>query len=226
MAPRLHTARESVVTTAESTSYGHADADPDTDESTTTMPGSLFLDTDRLELRPPEAEDKAFLRQGVNHPDVRRFIGSFRTPTTAEEYDDLYERYDADPDSVSLLVVPKAGDGAGDPVGSVQLAPVDDGRGWANLGAWLHPDGWGRGYATEACAHVLDYGFANMRLHRVSAGIDAGNEASIALAETLGFVHEGTNREDGYRDGRYVDVERYGLLEQEWDGPEAVLGGP
>lgn len=187
------------------------------------MPGPLYIDTDRLELRTPEEADKEFLQAGVNHPEIRRYIDVWRTPTTADEYDDLYEQYDADEDSVSLLVVPKTGEHAGDPVGSVQLAPLVDRRGWANLGAWIHPKAWGEGYATEACAHVLDYGFADLRLHRVGAGIDAGNEASIALAEGLGFVHEGTSREDIFRDGEYVDRERYGLLEREWAGVEAVL---
>jgi RimJ/RimL family protein N-acetyltransferase len=187
------------------------------------MPGPLFVATDRLELRTPEAEDKAFLQVGVNHPDVRRYIDVWRTPTTADEYDDLYEQYDADEDSVSLLVVAKRGDHAGDRVGSVQLAPLVDRRGWANLGAWIHPKAWGSGYATEACAHVLDYGFADLRLHRVGASVDAGNEASVALLERLGFVHEGTSRDDIYRDGAYVDRERYGLLEDEWGGAETVL---
>lgn len=187
------------------------------------MPGPLFIETERLELRTPEEDDKPFLRAGMNHPEVRRYIDVWRTPTTAGEYDDLYEQYDADEDAASLLVVPTAGEGAGAPIGSVQLAPVDDARGCANLGAWIHPDSWGDGYATEACAHVIEYGFADLRLHRVSVGVDADNEASIALTEKLGFVHEGTFRDDIFRDGGYVDRERYGLLEHEWTGVKAVL---
>ncbi|WP_255151049.1 GNAT family N-acetyltransferase [Halorarius halobius] len=187
------------------------------------MPGHLFIDTDRLELRTPEEEDKEFLREGHNHPDVRRHVDQFRTPTTAAEYDDLYEQYEADEDSASLLVVPKEGEHAGEAVGSAQLAPVVDSRGWANLGAWLHPTAWGNGYATEACAHLLAYGFADLRLHRVAAYVDAGNDASRALVERLGFVHEGTSRDDIYRDGGYVDRERYGLLDSEWAGVDAVL---
>lgn len=187
------------------------------------MPGPLFIETDRLELRTPEEEDKPFLQEGVNHPEIRRYIDVWRTPTTADEYDDLYEQYEADEDSVSLLVVAKAEDHAGNLVGSVQLAPVVDRRGWANLGAWVHPDAWGNGYATEACARVVDYGFADLRLHRVGASVDAGNDASVALLDRLGFVHEGTSREDIYRDGAYVDRERYGLLRREWDGVGAVL---
>ncbi|WP_435196549.1 GNAT family N-acetyltransferase [Natronomonas sp. EA1] len=186
------------------------------------MPGQLFIDTPRLELKTAEEEDKAFLRTGLNHPDIRRYIDTFRTPTTADEYDDLYEQYDGNPDNVTLLVVPKTGDQQGEAVGSVQLAPINDARGWANLGAWLHPKAWGEGYAAEACAHLIDYGFADLRLHRISASIDSANEASIALCERLGFTHEGVSRDDVFADGAYRNRERYGLLEGEWDGPAAV----
>ena len=51
------------------------------------------------------------------------------------------------------------------------------------------------------------------------------NEASKTLCERLGFVHEGTARQAQFVDGEYVDVERYGLLVDEWEGPKAVLDG-
>lgn len=108
-------------------------------------------------------------------------------------------------------------------MGSVQLYPVNLDRRWANLGAWLLPEAWGRGYATGSCAHLLDHAFFERGLHRVSAAPLAPNESSVALCERLGFVHEGTSRELGFVDGEFVDQERYALLGREWEGPDAVL---
>ena len=51
----------------------------------------------------------------------------------------------------------------------------------------------------------------------------APNDASQTLCKRLGVVHEGTTRETQFVDGEYVDVERYGLLSDEWDGPATVL---
>lgn len=96
-------------------------------------------------------------------------------------------------------------------------------RRWANLGAWLLPEAWGNGYATESCAYVLDHAFDERGLHRVSAAPLAPNEASVALCERLGSVHEGTSRDLGFVDGEFVDQERYGLLAHEWDRATAVL---
>lgn len=187
------------------------------------MTGQTFIDCERVELRPAEEADLPFLREGVNHPDVRRYIGVFRTPYTDERYREELWPVEHQADNVSLLAVPKAGEHAGDPVGSVQLTPVKEAHGYANLGVWFHPKAWGRGYALEASAHLVEYGFQQLRLHRVSAMAASPNEASRTLCKRLGFVHEGTTREAQFADGRYVDVERYGLLVDEWDGPAEVL---
>lgn len=188
------------------------------------MSRSTFIDCDRIELQPPEEDDIEFLREGVNHPDVRRYIGAFRTPYTDERYREELWSAETDGESASLLAVPKEGEFAGEPVGSVQLHPVVSGDGYANFGVWFHPKAWGDGYATEASAHLLEYGFRELRLHRVSATAAAPNAASRRLCERLGFVHEGTARESQFLDGEYVDVERYGLLVDEWQGPDEVLG--
>lgn len=182
-----------------------------------------FITTDRLDLTPATEDDLVFLQEGVNHPKVRQYISVFRTPYTEERYRDELWPAEHDGDGVSLLAVPTDGEYAADPVGSVQLYPLNETDGWANFGVWFHPKAWGNGYALEASAHLIEYGFQNLRLHRVSATPMTPNDASQTLCRRLGFVHEGTTRETQFIDGEYVDVERYGLLSDEWDGPEAVL---
>lgn len=174
------------------------------------MSGPVFIDGDRIELRTIEREDIEFLKRGVNHPDVRRYISVFRTPRNAERYEETFENIDSAENGVSLLIV------ADEPVGSIQLYPIDDAQGWANLGYWVTPDEQGDGYATEACELVVEYGFEELRLHRISAVTMAPNVASRRVLERVGFVHEGTDREAAFADGEYVDDERYGLLREEW----------
>lgn len=188
------------------------------------MPGQTFIECDRMDLRTVEEEDIEFLQRGVNHPKVRRYIGVFRTPTNSEQYQETFESIDSNDDGASLLAVPHEGEYAGEPVGSVQLYPIDNAQGCANFGVWFIPEVWEDGYAIEASAHLIEYGFQQLRLHRISAVVDAPNQASIALCERLGFAHEGTSREQGFVDGEYVDVDQYGLLADEWEGPEVILG--
>jgi RimJ/RimL family protein N-acetyltransferase len=187
------------------------------------MPGPTFIDADRIELRPPEEADIPFLQEGLNNSEVRRYISGFRTPYSEHRYrEELWPPGNGD-DGVSLLAVPTEGVFAGEPVGSVQLSPLRQPDAYANFGVWFHPKAWGNGYALDAGAHLIDYGFREHRLHRVSATVMVENDGGRGLCERLGFVHEGTARESQFTDGSFVDVERYGLLEDEWDGPDAVL---
>ena len=49
-------------------------------------------------------------------------------------------------------------------------------------------------------------------LHVMVGGIDAANEASIALHRGLGFVHCGTIREAGFKFGRWLDLDFWQLV--------------
>lgn len=174
------------------------------------MPGPVFVEGDAVDLRTIEETDVSFLHDLSHHPRVRPFAGP-DAPVSREAYEsDLFDRIAGD-DVVELLVC----DGE-TPVGDVSLAPIDDRRGWANLGYAVHPDHQGNGYATEAARLAVTYGFAERRLHRVSATIHADNAASKRVVEKLGFTHEGTKRDDGFVDGEHVDREVYAVLSDEW----------
>ena len=175
------------------------------------MPGPVFIEGERIELRTVEEADIEFLTRGVNHPAIRRYISAFRTPQNRERYSEVFENVDSGEDGASLLVCDDD-----ERVGSVQLYPVDDGRGTANLAYWIEPDHQSDGYATEACELVVEYGFEELRLHRISAVTMAPNTASRRLLERLDFTHEGTKRESAFAEGEHVDEEQYGLLETEW----------
>jgi RimJ/RimL family protein N-acetyltransferase len=105
-----------------------------------------------------------------------------------------------------------------------------DGRfiGWCSLTRW-NPDhrsasmgyclgqaAWGHGYATEAARALLQWAFDTLDLNRVQAETDTRNEASVRVLEKLGFVREGTLREDCVVNGEVSDSWVYGLLRREW----------
>ena len=55
------------------------------------------------------------------------------------------------------------------------------------VGWTLHPDHWGRGYATEAGAEAIRYAFEDLDLDRIYSCILPENEASQAVAVRLGM---------------------------------------
>src|SRR5687767_13796974 len=60
--------------------------------------------------------------------------------------------------------------------------------GEANIAFYLARPYWGRGLATEAGRAFIDYGFGQLGLSRIEAGINAKNLASLRVVEKLGFV--------------------------------------
>ncbi len=85
-----------------------------------------------------------------------------------------------------------------------------------SLGYCLAEAAWGQGYATEAARSALQWAFDTLDLNRVQAETDTRNLASARVLEKLGFVREGTLREDCVVDGDVSDSWVYGLLRREW----------
>lgn len=86
----------------------------------------------------------------------------------------------------------------------------------AELGYEIAPDEWGQGFATEAAAALVAFGFGSLGLHRINAWCVADNAASARVLQKLGMSLEGRVREREYYKGRWWDVLLYGLLAKEW----------
>ena len=91
------------------------------------------------------------------------------------------------------------------------------GNDWeADIGYELAPDFWGHGFATEAARAIVDFGFRDLGLRRISSWCIADNLASARVLERLGFQYEGRLRRNEYFKGRWWDTLLYGLLSDEW----------
>ncbi len=100
-------------------------------------------------------------------------------------------------------------------VGAVGLHLVPDHR-RAELGYWIGVPYWNRGYATEATAALLGFGFAELGIHRILARHFPRNPASGRVLQKLGMIHEGTQRDHVVRWGKLENLECYAILEEEW----------
>lgn len=62
------------------------------------------------------------------------------------------------------------------------------------IGYWTVAEHRGRGYATEAVLALANWSFNELGVQRLEWRAEAGNSASWAVAEKVGFVREGTLR--------------------------------
>jgi RimJ/RimL family protein N-acetyltransferase len=92
---------------------------------------------------------------------------------------------------------------------------------WSHAEAWMgisigDRDYWGRGYGSDAVRLILQYGFLELNLRRISLGLHAYNERALKSYEKCGFVMEGRMRGEGWRDGVHYDSLWMGILREEW----------
>jgi [ribosomal protein S5]-alanine N-acetyltransferase len=103
--------------------------------------------------------------------------------------------------------------------GAVGLS-IAEAQGRAELGYWIGVPFWGKGYATEAASAAVAFGFEALRLHRIYAQCFAGNAASQRVLEKIGLRYEGRSRQHIKKWERWIDLENYGLLAEEFRSGE------
>lgn len=79
----------------------------------------------------------------------------------------------------------------------------------------LHPDHWGKGFATEALKKIIEFGFQNLQLHRLEAGCAVDNIASYKVMEKAGMIKEGGKRKVLPIRGQWVDNYEFAILESD-----------
>ena len=150
------------------------------------------LRTARLRLRPwtTRRDDLARLLDLYGRSEVTRWLGGPPSVPPAELVARWRAVADAD-DRFGVWAVELAGTAT--VAGTVLLKPLPNGVGEVEVGWHLHPDSWGRGYATEAARAVIDRGFET-GLPEVYAVVRPGNAASVAVCTRLGMTPLGRMR--------------------------------
>jgi RimJ/RimL family protein N-acetyltransferase len=97
-------------------------------------------------------------------------------------------------------------------IGSVGLRDIDPEHLQAELGFWIGRERWGQGYASEASAAVIRYGFETVGLNRIYAHHMTRNPTAGRVLGHIGMRREGLLRQRVRKWGVYEDVEVYAIL--------------
>jgi len=165
------------------------------------MPGPI-LETDRLLLRPPKAEDLDGWAEMMADEEAARFLGG------------------AQPREVAWRgLASMAGSWALMGFGMVSVVEKASNKWVGRLGPWqpegwpgtevgwgLHRSAWGKGYATEGSVAAIDWAFDNLGWDEVIHCIDKDNLGSIRVAERLGSIRRGQTRLPPPYETQSVDV--------------------
>lgn len=168
------------------------------------------LETQRLVLRQIVPADISKVFEGLSNKKVIKYYGvSFKTLEATEEQMDWYEALWNDRTGMWWGISLK---GEKDLIGACGYNNYEEQHQKAELGYWLIPGFWGKGYATEALRPVLEFGFDQMQLQRIEAFVEKGNRASNRLLEKLDFKYEGTMENCEFKNGRFISLRIYALF--------------
>lgn len=143
----------------------------------------MFAITKRLTLRPGWPEDAEALAAAIGHESVIRNLARVPWPYAIS-------------DAEAFLALPRSGheprlqifERAGNVARLVGGIGIDvGGANGHELGYWLTPGAWGRGYATEAGRVVVAMARDALRLDRLHAMHFVDNPASGHVLRKLGF---------------------------------------
>ena len=149
--------------------------------------------TERLVLRRARPDDLEAMHAVLSHPIATLYWSTLPHDSLDQTREWLASMIEDEPGVREDFIVERDGRVIGK-AGCYRLPEI---------GYILHPDHWGKGYATEAMTAVTAHIFDRFDLPALRADIDPRNVPSIRLLERLGFTF--THR-----------AERTWLLGEEW----------
>jgi len=178
-----------------------------------------MLKDNNVALRPVKRSDISYFLTWFNDQEVSQYIGLY-LPMTEMAEEKYIEELGATRARSSAQFVMEAIEGASvKSIGTCGLHEIDSKDRKAVFGMVIgEKDYWGKTYGTEAARLLINYGFRQLNLHRISSTALAFNERSIRLHKKVGFQEEGRLREAMFKNGQYHDLVQFGLLSQEWKG--------
>ena len=146
--------------------------------------------TERLELRPLTLDDAGDYWPLVRDPDILHFVGESPCESLAAVREVLQKKPLADYAKYGfgrLAAIERATGRFVGWCGLKYVPAIDD----VDLGYRFLPDCWGKGYATEAGAAALRYGFDALELPSIVGLVVPDNAASARVLQKLGMSFEG-----------------------------------
>jgi RimJ/RimL family protein N-acetyltransferase len=174
-------------------------------------------------LRELRASDAASLFALLTTEEVSRFISP--PPTTVGGFERFIEwalRQRAAGTYACFAVTVAGFDTA---VGIFQIRSTEPSFGTAEWGFAIGSDFWGTGVFQDGAALVLDFAFDSIGVHRLEARAAIRNGRGNRALQKLGAVQECRLRRSFQKHGEYMDQMLYAMLDTDWRGTRAPIGG-
>ena len=172
--------------------------------------------TERLLIRAMKPEDAEALWRRRSDPRVAEYQ-NWATPYTRETAEQLVAAVMAEGDPrkgewLYTVADPETDESIGDLFAEFTW----QGRS-VEIGYTFHPDHWGKGYAVESVAALVEYLFEELGVTRISGSLHPDNRASAQVLERVGMLHEGHTRQAYWAGDEVSDDWIYGMTREDWE---------
>ena len=170
-------------------------------------------------LRPVKRSDISYFLRWFNDPEIVQYIGMYLPMTEMAEEKWIEELGTTRARSDAPFVIEVKVGASTKTIGTCGLHGINSKDNHATFGIVIgEKDYWSKGYGVEAARLLINHGFQQLNLHRISSGAVAFNERSIKFHKKIGFREEGRLRQATFKNGQYHDLVEFGLLREEWKG--------
>jgi ribosomal-protein-alanine N-acetyltransferase len=147
----------------------------------------------------------------LNDPEVTNLLDLYSGVTRRQE-EAFFERYEGQREHDLHWAILNENDRH---IGFIALHQIDW-RTRSALGGLLIGErgAWGRGYATDAVRTRTRFAFEQLGLHRIEG--HTLNPGMRRVYEKCGYRHEGTARQKRWRNGGWLDVEMFAILDEDY----------
>ncbi|MCL2782292.1 MAG: GNAT family N-acetyltransferase [Actinomycetia bacterium] len=181
--------------------------------------GTRALETARLRLRPLTAGDaEDMFANWACDPEVTAFL-TWQPHASAKETREVLTAWVAHYDDPSYYHWTIESREAATLIGTVGVVGADAAIEMKEIGYCLGRPWWGRGYASEALAAVIEYLFDDVGANRIEAQHDPANVASGRVLAKCGMRQEGILRDRQRCNRGIADAVMWAILAKDYRRP-------
>lgn len=176
------------------------------------------METRNLIIRPTLFKDISLFAEWEKRPEVNRFFAINDDKSYEETVTDFIRGKD-DPTKLFLTITHKP---SNEPIGRVILTRIDKEYDSMDITKIYIADSKNRnkGYGTEALRVLLEYGFVQMHMERITIDHFLANKEAAYLYDKLGFQPEGIMRNACKKNGKYYDLRLLSMIRAEYPGSD------
>jgi len=169
-----------------------------------------ILESERTRLRQFMDLDLENVYYGLSHPEIIKYYGvSFDSLEATKEQMKWFRDLEENGTGIWWAICDK---NDGRFLGAGGLCELSKEHKKAEVGFWLLPENWGKGYMSETMPAILNYSFEKLGLHRIEGFVESENANCKKAMARLNFKHEGKMRECELKDGKYISVDIYSKI--------------